>query len=264
MDYGLAISQKGYPADNCPDRFLAFSSSFQTLKIFNRFSATGTVPAAGNNTITITHNIGFYAPFYVVYNGAGNNKAQILNTGVRQYQNSLQIDIPYYLDSLAPGTTVYFTVYVFLSDFSATDPENIIVSGAGGAAGVDWGMRISKDGYDAETCTDDQLIFSSSFFTNIMHLQGNGGHGGTLNIAHGLGYVPSAMVYGKKDGDNFITPAKGLAFYLNPLFGGITGLMYGLNETDLFIGYNDMDEFMEQTWRTDYTYYYIIFKKPLT
>ena len=265
MDYGLAISQKGYPADNCPDRFLAFSSSFQTLKIFNRYSVTGTVPASGVNTITITHNIGFYAPFYVVYNGTGNNISRIKNTSVRNYQNRVEIDIENGFMGLANGTTVYFTVYVFLSDFSAVDPEDIVVSGAGGAAGVDWGLRISKDGYDAETCTDDQLIFSSSFFTNIVHLQGNGGHGGTLSVDHGLGYIPSAMVYGRQDGTDFIIPARGLTFYLNPLFGGNTGLMYGVDETNLFVGYNDLDPIeFGSMWRTDFTYYYIIFKKPLT
>jgi len=70
-DFGAAVSQKGYDVKTCADRFLVYSSAFSNLKINNVYSVSTTIPTAGNiNTITITHNLGYFAPVIVIYNGS--------------------------------------------------------------------------------------------------------------------------------------------------------------------------------------------------
>jgi hypothetical protein len=271
-DFGALVTLKGYDAESCPDRFLAFSSSFQNLKTFARYSVSTTIPASGTNTITINHNLGDYAPFLVVYNDTSNNKAYFMSgkTGyslhnfIRQYQNKLEIDVDNAYASWfgSVGQTAYFTVYIFLDDFATVSEEILSTAGSAGGAGNDYGIRVSKDGYDADNCTDDQLAFSSSFFTALINKKGISDTAGLATISHNLGYAPSALAYGKKDGESFIKMAEGMPFYLNPMFGGRTGLFYAVDDTDLTIGYNDLDvvEFSAY-WRTDYTFYYIIFKQ---
>jgi len=53
---------------------------------------------------------------------------------------------------------------------------------------ADLGMRISKEGFDVKTCSDDQLVMSSSF--NMLKTALNGTAAGTTFISHGLGYPP--------------------------------------------------------------------------
>lgn len=53
----------------------------------------------------------------------------------------------------------------------------------------DWGMRVSKEGFDVKTCADEDLIMSSSF--NMLKTKVIGTTAGS--IAHGLAYVPAFM-----------------------------------------------------------------------
>ena len=62
----------------------------------------------------------------------------------------------------------------------------------------DYGLRISKDGYDVKSCTDDQLSFSSAFYTNILHSKGSTSPSSTsspASVSHNLGYVPDFFAY---------------------------------------------------------------------
>ena len=54
---------------------------------------------------------------------------------------------------------------------------------------ADWGMRVSKPTFDVKTCTDDQLVMSSSF--NLLKTKSVGTTSGT--VAHGLAYAPIYM-----------------------------------------------------------------------
>lgn len=51
-DYGGAVALKGYNVLDCPDRFLAWSSAFQTLKIFASYAVSGVVPADLSNNFS--------------------------------------------------------------------------------------------------------------------------------------------------------------------------------------------------------------------
>jgi len=140
----------------------------------------------------------------------------------------------------SPGNTIYFTVYVFLDDFS-TISENTINSGAtSGASSEDYGIRISKGGYDVKTCDDIDCVLSSSFFNNIVHKKGMGTTSGgwSLTVSHNLGYEPSAIAFSEVSGESQIQYAGDLR----------------ISSSDIYI--NVYEEGLDV--------YYIIFKSKLT
>jgi len=221
-DYGAAVSQKGYDVKTCADRFLVYSSAFQTLKIFDTYAVTGIMPSSGTNTITITHNLGFYAPYIVVYNGnttRGTSQSFFFEDGnesflqTRNYVNSLEIDIiPVFdLGNINDGDTVYFTVYIFLDDFRTVAEKNINTGTTLGASSTDYGIRISKAGFDVKTCADIDCVLSSSFFNQIVHKKGiyNNTTGADATINHGLGYAPNLLHYTRASGNSYIEYFRG-------------------------------------------------------
>lgn len=244
MDYGAKVSQKGYNVGTCADRLLAFSSAFQTLKVFNVYSVSGTIPEDDENIITVNHALGYYAPFVVVYNGSsrtGTNTSYFFSDSqgwgigslCMQYIDKLEIEIPYYFDEAnsEPGDTVYFTVYQFLDDFSTISQSTIGSSTTQEDEAGDYGFKSSKDGKDVKTCGDEDLIVSSSFFTQIVHRKGSTTE---ASITHDLGYTPNYLSYKKYVSHSYMTWDGQ---------GGIT------NESLVF-GY----------YGGDYTYYYVILK----
>lgn len=265
-DYGAAVSQKGYPVQTCADRFLAYSSAFKNLKVFNRYTVSAAIPG----TITINHNLGYYAPFLVIFNGgtgifAGESRMMSdysyysIHDKVTNSVNTLTIDVT--TDFGGAGNTAEFLVYIFLEDFTTFNEQNINTGTSSGASSTDYGMRISKDGYDVKTCTDDQLVFSSSFFNSICHKIGIDTSGGLMTISHNLGYAPAALCYIRDSGGSVIKMCEGMPYYLNPFFGGREGYFYKADASNIYIGENYLDpvEF-DAAWRTGNSAYYIIFK----
>lgn len=172
MDYGMAVSQKGYDVKTCADRFLSYSSAFQNLKIFAKYIITGPT--------TISHYLGYFAPFLIINqstgqreNGEGTiNILTITGTGVR-------------------------TVYVFLDDFRTIEEKNINTNTNSSLSDNNYGIRISKEGFDVKSCEDKDLVFSSSFFTAIIHKKGIITSAGIENtdILHDLGYAPDCLSF---------------------------------------------------------------------
>jgi len=211
MDYGNAVSQKGYDVKTCADRFLVFSSAFQTLKIFNVYSVSTTIPASGVNTITITHNLGYYAPFIVIYNGSSrtgvgtsyffsDSEGYVTSQFYEQSTTQLTINVNEYFDYVnsQSGDTVYFTVYVFLDDFTTINQQNINTGTSSGSSSSNYGFRISKAGHDVKTCADKDCVISSSDFTHIVHKKGT-----TVvsTISHNLGYIPVFLCFFRQSGN---------------------------------------------------------------
>ncbi|MFA5696730.1 MAG: hypothetical protein WC917_04830, partial [Bacilli bacterium] len=219
--YGAAVSQKGYDVKTCDDRFLVYSSAFQSLKIYNVYSVSTTIPTSGTHTITIAHNLGFYAPFVVIYNGSSsigvNNSyffcdslglsfTEDYHDNTENKLNELRIVITPYFDDMTAGATVYFTVILFLDDFR-TFNEKIVNSGTTlGSSSTDYGIRISKDGYDVKTCDDINCVMSSSFFSHIVNKKGiyTATSDGVKTISHSLGYFPSTLIFKKRNGNDYI------------------------------------------------------------
>ncbi len=64
---------------------------------------------------------------------------------------------------------------------------------------ANYGIKVALAGYDTATATDQQLAFSSEFNTLKISTSGSGnvdcnGVATTVQIAHGLGYVPAFLV----------------------------------------------------------------------
>jgi len=73
----------------------------------------------------------------------------------------------------------------------------------------DWGMRVSKEGFDVKTCADYDLVMSSSF--NMLKTVMTGTASGTTFIDHGLDYPP--------------------IYFCTNLINGSTSSMVGQNST---------------------------------
>jgi len=201
-NWGAKVSQKGYPVGTCADRFLTFSSSFPTLKVSSTHSVSTTIPSSGTNTITISHNLGYYAPYIVVYNGStttGTGTSNLMSDNdsyLTTYMTTTQLQIPVdqYFDqySSSVGDTVYFTVYIFLDKLETYSSSVIKTSTTSSGSSNNYGFKISKPGYNVNTCTDEQLVMSSSFYSALIHKKGllTGS-----SVSHGLGYVPAIFVY---------------------------------------------------------------------
>ena len=262
-DYGTAVSQRGYDVKNCADRFLVYSSAFQTLKIFSSHSVSTVIPsetegaysasastdyftsASHNlndgdkiefndhgdplpspiiedmfyyvinkttdifqvsltpggsavnlttntsssdarweknfNLITVAHDLGYLSPFFVIYNGSSttgqensylNANSEGTELSPNNYEDRLELHIGDRFDLLSGsqiGDTVYFTIYIFLEDFSTIAQNTINTGISSGSSLNDYGIRISKEGYDVKDCTDEQCVLSSSLFTQIIH-----------------------------------------------------------------------------------------------
>lgn len=306
LDYGAAVSQKGYDVKTCADRFLVYSSAFPVLKIFNTVSISGVIPSgnsknftanastnyltsaghglnngdqlnflsddvlpggltaleynnpwggeiyyvinkttdtfqvsltSGGSAVDITstgsgthtwyndtlkiiynHNLGYFAPCIWIYNGStsvGINASYFMSDStylplqIRQYADRSEIYV-FNPDAGAtvPGNTVYFTLYQFLDNFDTIEASTRNTGTTSGASSSDYGFRVSKPGYDVKSCTDEQCMLSSSFFTQIIHMKGSiNGDVDPISIYHGLGYIPSFLSFLKADGTSFLSLA---------------------------------------------------------
>ncbi len=291
-DYGVLVAKEDYDVRQSSDLALAFSSSFQNLKIFERYSVSTTVPSSGVNTITITHDIGFYSPFIVYNNGSGNNLSAFmgdltngsLQTGTmfdrcRQYTDKLEIDIVNGFGGYANGTTVYLTVYIMYDNFSTINEETVTEDSGGITYKQDdYGLRVSKEGYDVRDCTDDQLIFSSQFFTKKINQKGII-TGTSLKIKHALYKAPSFLAF-VKNGDHILMIESNESTWKNVGFdcyidGYDQDYEYDPEDAPdyangaLFLDevagewIFDGEDIVWNFWHISNTYYYIIFKDEL-
>lgn len=213
MDYGIAVSQTGKDAKVTADRFFTISSAFQSLKILAVHKVNTTIPTAGNvNTITITHSLGYYAPAIIVYNGSttlGQTKSYFMSDSVSSLDieiglNTIKIHADENFDQgfSATGDTVYFTVYSFIDTFDSFTAPVLSTDTTAANDAHDYGIRISKPGFDVKTCADVDCIISSSFYTTTVHKRGTDTSG---TVSHGLGYIPGYLAYIKLSGNDFLS-----------------------------------------------------------
>ena len=97
---------------------------------------------------------------------------------------------------------------------------------------ADWGIRISKPTFDVKTCTDDQLVMTSSL--NLLKTASVGDIGGTFggSASHSLGYTPiffympkysgtSGGFVGQLNGGNVVTDSSNIfSFGQFDVYGG--------------------------------------------
>lgn len=86
----------------------------------------------------------------------------------------------------------------------------------GFGTGVDYGIKVSQNGYDVLTASDDELVMSSAFNSFKIVASGSvavshtaGTSSITTNVSHGLGYVPGFLAYDYNGADYIVMPALG-------------------------------------------------------
>jgi hypothetical protein len=257
-DYGMAVSQRGYDVKTCADRFLLYSSAFQTLKIHSIVKVTGTLP------ITITHNLGHYVPFEVIAHNAPEWAYQAWkripfsdgffynSCTAKGYTDRIVIENGEY----DPEASNSYTVIIYLDDF-ATVAEKVVNTGTTlGSYSEDYGFRVSKAGYDVKTCTDLECAFSSKQgFSEIVHKKGiNTERSGQCQVSHNQGVPLKFLAFQKKTSESFITPC---------IRRGRSTLTFDgsyIDSSNLTMGVDLGDG----NFSNDYDFYYIMFKNRLS
>lgn len=243
MDIGVAVSQPGKDVKVTADRFFTLSSSFQSLKVKEVHKVTTTIPSSGTNTITITHNLGYYAPAIVVYNGStsiGTGTSYLmsdtfsgLDIEISTTTIKINVDSTFDDSSSAVGDTVYFTVYSFLDNFDTFEAPVLSTDTSSGTQSTEYGFRVSKPGFDVKTCADVDCIVTSNRPSMTVHMKGIADAGDTIN--HNLGYIPTIFSFIKFSGNSFLS---------------LNSYSSSVDDTSIYF----------ETLNVGDTYYYIIFK----
>jgi hypothetical protein len=256
-NYGSAVSLRGYDVKTCAERFLVYSSSFQVLKIFMKVKVTGTLP------ITIYHNLGHFCPFEVIAHNAPEYAYQdwkrIPFSDGAFYES---VNARCYTDRIVlvngefdPEVSNSYTVIIYLDNFSTVSENTINTGASSGSYSQNYGMRISKAGYDVKTCTDEQCVLSSKQgFSEIIHKKGiNTERSGQCEISHNQGVPLKFLAFQKKTSESFITPTIRRGRTTLTLDGAY------ITSNKLYIGVDTG----AGGFSNDYDFYYIMFKNRL-
>lgn len=258
MDYGASVSQKGYDVKTCADRFLVYSSAFQTLKIHSIIKVTGTLP------ITITHNLGYYCPFEVIAHNAPQyayqswkripfSDGQFYNSCTAKGYTDKIIIVDGEFDAEVSNS---YTVIIYLDSFATVTEKTVNSGTTSGASSSDYGMRVSKPGYDVKTCTDLECAMTSKQgFSEIIQKKGiNTARTGQITVSHNQGVPLKFLTFKKKTTNNYIEPL---------IRRGRTTLSFDgpfMNSSNLTMGVDKGDG----TFETNWDFYYIMYKNRLT
>jgi hypothetical protein len=225
LSYGAKVSKTGYDVKTSTSVDTPFSSKFSTLKILMQGDTSFTTDGSGNGSVSISHDLG-YAPAHYVFRKvtagyafldastysnsfvpltkvpsiwAGDNAVNGLSD-FQAYTTSTALVIE--SGGASPNTTYNFRYYIFVDlaqDFSGS---------AGITLNKDYGLKVSKDGYDVKTAKEYQMAYSQkykslqyydesyktqdltlpSFWASIVDTDVEAGT--YVDFTHGLGYQP--------------------------------------------------------------------------
>lgn len=200
-DYGAKVSRRGFDVNTASDRQLLWSSAFQALKIVDRFNVNFT--ADGSEKVIYTHNLG-YKPMFFIYGSGGAilwHKKRIATdtTAFKWFPNRIPTSLPINTDATA-------RVLIFGTEFGEVfNAPNIDIGDTATAPYGDFGIKVSRDGFDVKTAALNDLVFSSggtlagqAVHQQIVHKYGlisNKRGQDVQTIAHGLGYAPMFSVF---------------------------------------------------------------------
>lgn len=83
---------------------------------------------------------------------------------------------------------------------------------------TDYGIKISKDGFDVKTAAIKNLILTSKANQFKIHLKGSltfTANNQTKTVSHGLGYTPSYIAYEKVSGSSYYNFRQGGQDFIN-------------------------------------------------
>lgn len=177
MDYGIRVSPPGSDVTVEEKKNLRFSTD-TTLKIFKTGFITLTTDGSGNGRVWVSHGLSYPPAFFVFQRGNAhwatmdattygnafipdlgvrNNWASDYNynLGVHCYTDNKNI----YFEAASAGANLtyelkYYILVDLAQDFSGTDP--IITPG-------NYGMKVSKDGFDVKDAKEYQLAYSQKY-----------------------------------------------------------------------------------------------------
>lgn len=170
--------------------------------------------------IVIYSELDYYTPWILVYNGNSENGTStskfmsdgsfpfsIGNPGELQiFEDRAELLIQYTFDAgltdLPAGTTLYFTYYQFLDDFSDYTADSTGSGTNQGSEGDSYGIKASKENFDVKECDDVDLIFSSTFTMSTIHKKGITT---STQVEHDLGYIPQYLGFMKRSGNDFLS-----------------------------------------------------------
>jgi len=192
-DYGMKVSEEGHDVFTAQDKNLSLKSGFTLLKVFD--SGILTLSSGWNE---VDHNLG-YVPHFLVYtkDTTPSPDAIFLATGdlgiaiARADTSKLYIK-----QDDASQTEAYYYIFYEPTD-TGTAPAVVSTS--------DFGIKISKDGFDVKTANILQQTFNSEKNTLKIVTDGedsstaNGSR--TLTIAHGLSVTPAYFVFYEVNND---------------------------------------------------------------
>ena len=108
---------------------------------------------------------------------------------------------------------------------------------------MDYGFRISRTGIDVKTGDDKDMVITSKYPNLKGNLSGSGpvsvtedGVNVTVNVAHGLGYIPMAQGFWSENNSNF-----GLLPYFNYLHPNQLSHNIKADSTNVILKFNDLD-----------------------
>lgn len=100
---------------------------------------------------------------------------------------------------------------------------------------MDYGIKISKPGYDVKFASPSQLVYSSAYNLLKVYKRGDGvlkdSTGRSVQIYHGLGYVPQYILHTQQDKKLNSYIGNYLDFFVNPSLPGASGC--GLNNRSI-------------------------------
>lgn len=195
MAYGARVSRAGFNANTCADFESAFDSRYPNLKI--AFQGSFTTTSSVSSQTVVTHNLG-YAPVFWLYvkDKYGTNNITLATTGYSQFFRINGTNLIY-----DGGAADVFEIYYYI--FHQRIDQNITYNTVSNTpttpsgSSNDYGIRVSKSGFDVKTTAPKNLAWSSEYPSPIIQKMDTGTFSSAVEktVSHGLNYYPQYFLY---------------------------------------------------------------------
>jgi len=195
MAYGARVSRAGFKASTCADFESAFDSRYPNLKI--AFQGKFTTTSSSSSQTIVTHSLG-YAPVFIVYVKRlfSGGEVTLATTGYSQF---LRINSTNLIYDGGLGEVLELYYYIFHQRIDQNITYNTVSNTATTPSGSsnDYGIRVSKSGFDVKTAAPKNLAWSSEYPSPIIQKMDTGTLTSAVEkvVSHGLNYYPQCFLY---------------------------------------------------------------------